>query len=221
MRKYILLLLLAIGVLPGFSQKFYRYVDNEKDILTISGDKFFVSLKDSTYAENLSRVNFISKLDRIDNKGTYLISSTRKIDFSEVFEHLKNDSYVEFLSPVISSNGKEMGGYTSKIIIKTKNEMSLEDIENIVDKYGLRVFEYSKFDKTTVFLQSKEKDASKNQEIANALHSSGIFEYADPNYLLFVNPASDPLYSSQWHLNNTGQVGGTTGEDIKAPGDGL
>ena len=26
---------------------------------------------------------------------------------------------------------------------------------------------------------------------------------------------NDPLFSQQWHLNNTGQSGGTPGEDIR------
>ena len=49
-------------------------------------------------------------------------------------------------------------------------------------------------------------------------------EYAEPDYLQFpiegIAPAttpSDPRYSDQWALNNTGQTGGTTDSDIDAP----
>ena len=33
-----------------------------------------------------------------------------------------------------------------------------------------------------------------------------------------ADPLSDPLSGCQWHLENTGQLGGTPGEDINVPG---
>jgi thermitase len=45
-------------------------------------------------------------------------------------------------------------------------------------------------------------------------------EYAELNgiaYALFTNPPTDPLYSQQWNLNNTGQTGGKVDADIDAP----
>jgi subtilisin family serine protease len=46
--------------------------------------------------------------------------------------------------------------------------------------------------------------------------------YAQPNFIYHVDGTdvttpNDPLYPDQWHLNNTGQLGGTPGADIHAP----
>lgn len=42
-----------------------------------------------------------------------------------------------------------------------------------------------------------------------------MVEYAEPNFVLFVQPTtSDPLYQYQWALNNTGQTGGTNDADM-------
>ncbi|HLP59913.1 MAG TPA: S8 family peptidase, partial [Candidatus Deferrimicrobium sp.] len=43
-------------------------------------------------------------------------------------------------------------------------------------------------------------------------------EYAEYNYRQYVNVIpSDPFFSSQWGMNNTGQTGGTLNADIDAP----
>ncbi|HEX8551714.1 MAG TPA: S8 family serine peptidase [Abditibacteriaceae bacterium] len=62
-------------------------------------------------------------------------------------------------------------------------------------------------------------DARGAVETANAIYEneSVIFSHANlirPKKKRFV--PNDPLYSQQWHLNNTGQGGGKAGADIKA-----
>lgn len=53
-------------------------------------------------------------------------------------------------------------------------------------------------------------------EIANQLYKDKNVKYAYPNWIRartekFVS--NDPLFNNQWHLSNTGQGGGTSGED--------
>jgi subtilisin family serine protease len=54
--------------------------------------------------------------------------------------------------------------------------------------------------------------------LANSLMSDPRLSWASPNLMaqayLWTN---DPLYANQWHLNNTGQSGGTPGADVDAP----
>ncbi len=57
--------------------------------------------------------------------------------------------------------------------------------------------------------------------VANAIAASGLVEWAEPNLIQeYQKPATpnDPLFASQWHLNNTGQGGGTAGADAHLPG---
>ncbi len=55
--------------------------------------------------------------------------------------------------------------------------------------------------------------------VANDLYETGLCRWSHPNFLahrsLRLVP-NDPQYSNQWHLNNTGQGGGTVGADVKA-----
>jgi len=57
-------------------------------------------------------------------------------------------------------------------------------------------------------------------ETANRLAASDLVLWAEPNFVqqydLEATP-NDPSYPSQWHLNNTGQGGGTPDADVDAP----
>ena len=58
-------------------------------------------------------------------------------------------------------------------------------------------------------------------EIANAMTGSGLVRWAEPNFIQeYQRPATpdDTLFPSQWHLENTGQGGGTPGADAHLPG---
>jgi subtilisin family serine protease len=57
--------------------------------------------------------------------------------------------------------------------------------------------------------------------VPNALHglgvSSSLYKYVEADPLVFVSSVpNDTSFSSQWALNNTGQTGGVSGDDIKA-----
>jgi len=56
-------------------------------------------------------------------------------------------------------------------------------------------------------------------DAANALYGNANVAWSHPNFIWpkqkrFV--PNDPLYANQWHLNNSGQGGGTAGADVKA-----
>jgi subtilisin family serine protease len=55
--------------------------------------------------------------------------------------------------------------------------------------------------------------------VANALQESDIAVAAEPEFIEFIGQRfipTDPTYTQQWHLNNTGGSGGVAGADIAA-----
>ncbi|MCG8419421.1 MAG: S8 family serine peptidase [Proteobacteria bacterium] len=66
-----------------------------------------------------------------------------------------------------------------------------------------------------------ELDASVTVEQALArLSKNPDVEYAEPNYLIHITEArfpNDASFDELWGLHNTGQTGGTTGADVRAP----
>ena len=56
-------------------------------------------------------------------------------------------------------------------------------------------------------------------DVANAYYESDLTEWSEPNFLTEIRKgflSNDPLLGNQWHLENTGQGGGTVGEDVHA-----
>ena len=65
------------------------------------------------------------------------------------------------------------------------------------------------------------EDGDKVLTIANRIYESGLVEACHPGYLAPIvkhHIPTDPQYTNQYYLNNTGQSGGTAGIDIKAQG---
>ncbi|MBI4917566.1 MAG: VCBS repeat-containing protein [Acidobacteria bacterium] len=57
--------------------------------------------------------------------------------------------------------------------------------------------------------------------VANDVAESGMVEWAEPNFIQEYQKSAtpnDPLFPNQWHLENTGQGGGTSGADARLPG---
>ncbi len=51
-----------------------------------------------------------------------------------------------------------------------------------------------------------------------AYQANPLVTYAQPDYQIHLETMpNDPQFGSQWDLNNTGQNGGTPGDDIQAP----
>lgn len=62
----------------------------------------------------------------------------------------------------------------------------------------------------------KVAEPSKTLDVANTIHESEDVEWASPDLLSKTQSFNDPLYTEQYYLKNTGQLGGTSGIDIKA-----
>lgn len=59
--------------------------------------------------------------------------------------------------------------------------------------------------------------SSSVEETLKALLADPNVEFAEPNYIVYaVDTPTDPFFSSQWSLHNTGQTGGTYDADIDA-----
>jgi subtilisin family serine protease len=64
-------------------------------------------------------------------------------------------------------------------------------------------------------------NAARALDLANRLlEADDLVAFASPNFLAEIakGRVSDPRYPDQWHLTNTGQHGGLTGEDVRAEG---
>lgn len=98
---------------------------------------------------------------------------------------------------------------TGEITIMPNGQTRIEDI---VNKYGLTLIKKLEYGPYLL----KVADVSKTLEVANEIHETEKVEWASPDLLAPYTTLNDPLYNQQFYLKNTGQLGGTSGIDIKA-----
>jgi subtilisin family serine protease len=110
-----------------------------------------------------------------------------------------------------------VGILTHEIVVKLSDRKGLATLQKsdgflaaVKTKYGKEIYVVS------------YNSPLKAMAAANALYSIPFFAYAHPNFIIpkdfRVAKSSEPFYSDQWHLKNTGQTGGTAGADINAEG---
>jgi subtilisin family serine protease len=114
---------------------------------------------------------------------------------------------VIYSSPILlDETGKEIGGFTNQILVRLKSTDDYPLLTESIVTYNIQSIEISAFDNRTYIL-TLDRDTVKNtMQIAGELYETGLFEYAEPNLIHFIEPlTNDPYFPHQWGLNNTGQ----------------
>ena len=109
--------------------------------------------------------------------------------------------------PVMFSGGTAVGVLPSQIVFRTRAKPQLSDGFPPTTKRALFG--------DHVYLATLDSPM-KALEVANELYRRPDVIYAHPDFIFPKNlrSGSEPYFSGQWHLKNTGQTGGKTGADI-------
>lgn len=102
-----------------------------------------------------------------------------------------------------------------EVLVKFADDMPIHRIEEIKSELGLQMIKHHK--RIGVEHLRIVTPYSLDQ-VLRKLRESGLVEYAEPNYLRYINALpNDPSIPMLWGLDNTGQGGGTPDADIDAP----
>ena len=104
---------------------------------------------------------------------------------------------------------------TGEIIVQFPQDYLEERVVGIEETYGLERVKSFPFTPNAFLYRVGEPLHS--LKVANDLYESGQVIYAYPNWLRSRAKRATPtdtLFPDQWHLENTGQGGGTAGEDV-------
>jgi subtilisin family serine protease len=226
MKKIIVFWFMCISVTISYAQDYFMYIDGKKHYFVISHNKVLVQFEKkaemntirSTIQKNTSFQ--LSDLSETDYKGLKIVSfsNTDKTKITELVTQWKNKDEILYSAPVfVDENGRETAAVTNQINIRLKQEKDYPVLKKAIASYNIINIEKDEFD-NYIYLLSIDYLSEKNAiQIANELYETGLFEYVEPNLLLFIKYETDDTYfPQQWGLNNTGQYGGTSGIDIKA-----
>jgi subtilisin family serine protease len=138
-------------------------------------------------------------------------------------ESLTKQEDVQFVSPVYKD--KDTGSLlviTDQINVGFKPGVNKETVDRILSEYDLSILEESKFSPGHYVLKlNNAQNSDKTIEISNRLANNQQVEYVDPITLTEIKKSTVQIpvgkyFGEQWHLNNTGQGGGTPNEDVRA-----
>jgi subtilisin-like proprotein convertase family protein len=131
---------------------------------------------------------------------------------------LEPHSPIRAVSPVFyrgERDAKDRMVPTGQIVVKYRATSSNGERAALADRYGLTHPSPTTFSTDTVVYRASNGLAS--IELSERLRAEGIVEWSIPDWwraMTLTSVPNDPLFGQQWHLQNTGQGGGTAGQDI-------
>ena len=192
-------------------QDLYYWSAGTKQILTEYPGKYIIMLDkngNSDVIERNLRLNSgVKSLFKLKENLKIIITESMSIN------ELTQKDGIEKVMPTYRLGNNPLY-LTGQILLQPKQGISIEKIVALVDtkitlinktKYNTYIFEIIDWDKIL--------------SVANKIYESGLVEYCQPNIItpILRSQISDPKYTEQYYLNNTGQFAGTSGIDINAP----
>lgn len=244
----VLLLLLtrqnAAAQKPSENDVFYYYPPTGKIELQTSTEKVLVKFKSE---KNLSQVQtLLSKEAQIAPPkdqmyfaplDVYILDLQNITQVSEVKSlvgNLNANPEIEFAYPFVSwKQGKVLQAPYNQILLGLKQVSDLPLLTDQLAKLNLQIVKQNAFNPKLYHLALTETSPGDVYDMANRLYETGLFAFAEPDFIKLnmiesapmpmvapPPPPNDPLYNTQWALDNTGSNStpvGTLDADMDVP----
>jgi subtilisin-like proprotein convertase family protein len=174
----------------------------------------------SVYPENFEDLFFENK-DSPDFIELYSIHANCLEEAMEILRnHCKDILWVSHVY-YFPEDPKGLLIPTDSIYVEFANKTSDQEIDSILERHGLKIFQVDKEDPNFLTATLTSESLANPIKIANALLENEFIKVVEPDFLSELELApyrpENPLFSKQWHLENTGGDRMTLGADIAAP----
>lgn len=212
------------------SQDFY-YSPEGKSFLQVSQQKILVQFKSGTnFTEQqqiLSEHKEIKPITRdmmLPAPEVTLVDIQNVSSVSDVYtllQKLATNPKVDYANHFLAHKDGTLHGVMDRVLVRLKSESQYSFFESEMKK-NLYVLDYERNEFNSLLMEVKVVGNKNALEIANELHESQNYAYAEPDFLRLMKRmnTNDPNVDDQWSLNNTGSsgntsaYGGTTGADM-------
>lgn len=167
----------------------------------------------SLFTEPSTRSNLTSgqrwtkiKLNKNDLKGGY------KAKISEATQP-------RAIAPCYLNEKGKSFGLSPYLYVKIKQLSDSTLLKEQAKSHLVSIVRQNSFNPLWYLLRCIANTEGNTMEIANNFYESGLFEAAEPDFImedLISGIITDPYYTDQWNLSNLGQFGNTTFLDIDA-----
>lgn len=226
-----LLSLLALSLAPAFAQDSYWYAGGRRYPLPVSDTYLAVQTRTRAAAEQLARgVGLRAGLSARDSDVTVqrpvalLAAPTVGGGTSALRQAAVANPEVVRVLPVYG-RGRYALIATEEILVGFRGPLSAASQADFSDRYQVdfigpmpRAVDHG------WVIRVRDQDRQVTLEVANRIYEDGEVAFCHPNFMptyeLRQTPRlipNDPLFSFQWHLNATGQLGTLPDADVNAP----
>jgi|GEM_PF-2319780 len=212
-RSFLLLCVLFIAN-AIYGQNYYMYIDGKKRTFEVVPNRVLVQYFDSsidyTQVQNtLQRMAVSPKNVTRIHKGFLLVeledTSREQITrSSEQWNVFGENAYLS--SVVVGKDGIEISFILNQIIVRLKTGDDYAFLSQQLRPYNVKAIELADFGERTYLVTLNHPQQKSSLQIANELHRTGLFEYAEPDIFHFVKrnavTVNDDLFTWQWGLHD-------------------
>ncbi len=155
-------------------------------------------------------------------QGISVVHKNRKgYDTEKAMSSLRANSQIAYVAPLFTSNGETIA-IIPEIVVRLAAENAEDQLEDLCQTTNFSIIKQLEFTNLEYLIDPSAKTADDVFQAVEQLNELDFIEWAVPNIAFRpqlqgqVIP-DDTYFPDQWHLNNTGQSGGTTNADINAP----
>lgn len=150
-----------------------------------------------------------------------LLPGLSENDLRTVARAVAADPQVVYAEPVYFHETERFGG-TNRFIVKFADHLTTAEVDGLLAGVGASVVKSLASGPNTFVAQLPKESPLNAVEVSNLLLEGfrDVVDYANPDFVVDRVPTytpNDPLYTSQWHLNSTGQSGAKVNADVDAP----
>jgi subtilisin family serine protease len=155
-------------------------------------------------------------------RGVSVVFSQRPASENEnTIKTLKVQRPIKYVAPLFSSNETTVA-IIPEIVVRLSEKSDDKQLLDLCQSINLKIKNKLQFTEHEYLIEVPTADASGVFNAIEQLNEAAIVEWALPNVALQLQLLgqvipNDTYFPEQWHLNNTGQSGGTPNADINAP----
>lgn len=106
---------------------------------------------------------------------------------------------------------------TDKVVVRLRDDLSEAEVDEVLGAHGVQAVKRLRF--APNLFETRVRDGADFLDVSRELAADPRVQYAEPQFIEHLPgrfQPNDPQYRQQWHLNNTGQLSGIPGADIRA-----
>jgi subtilisin family serine protease len=199
---------MLIWTTTDISAEVQEIIGSSYEIINIAKQKQLVGILNpiNTQQADLTLLHLKSSKD---------VSASKATGIKNAVELLPSVQYISF---AIVRDNKRDRFFAKQVYVKLKSIADIGLLEQETKKVNVIILGQNESMPLWYILTCTKNSIGASNDVANRLHESKLFEFAEPDIANSVeaNCVNDPLFGTQWYLNNTGQTGGTAGVDIRA-----